>query len=168
MSRLTRLVDRLGAMAFAASPALQRQWARRRAVRSGDVPWAPPPPALARVTVALVTTAGVHLDSDPPFDLDGRDGDPTFRRIPRMADRRRLVVSHGHYDSRDARRDVNVVLPLDRLEELAAAGRIGGVAPVHYGFGWIRAVAPLVGETAPVVARELVAARVGAVVLTPA
>ncbi len=167
MSRLTRLVDRLGAMAFAAVPALQRRWARRRAVRSTDVPWAPPP-ALAGVTVALVTTAGVHLDSDPPFDLDAREGDPTFRRIPRGADRARLAVSHGHYDTRDARRDVNVVLPLDRLEELAAAGRIGSVAPVHYGFGWIRAVAPLVTETAPVVARELLAARVGAVVLTPA
>ncbi|HEX7126629.1 MAG TPA: glycine/sarcosine/betaine reductase selenoprotein B family protein [Thermodesulfobacteriota bacterium] len=168
MSRLARLVDRLGAMAFAASPALQRHWARRRVVRSTDVPWAPPPVALSAATVALVTTAGVHLDTDPPFDLDARDGDPTFRRIPRGVDRRRLVVSHGHYDSRDVRRDVNVVLPLDRLEELAAAGRIGGVAPVHYGFGWIRDVAPLVGRTAPVVARELVAARVGAVVLTPA
>jgi D-proline reductase (dithiol) PrdB len=61
-----------------------------------------------------------------------------------------------------------VVFPIDRLRELAADGRIGGVAPTHYSFGWIRDVRPLVAETAPAVARELIAARVGAVVLTPA
>jgi D-proline reductase (dithiol) PrdB len=30
--------------------------------------------------------------------------------------------------------DVNVVFPVDRLEELAAAGRIGRVAPRHLAF----------------------------------
>ncbi len=169
MSRLTRVVDRLGAMLFTAVPALQRRWARRKGVVSADVPWAKPPASLRDVTVALVATAGVHLDTDPPFDLDTREGDPTFRRIPRDVDRSRLTISHGHYDTRDARAHIDVVLPLDRLAELAAAGTIGGVAPVHYGFGWVgQATGPLVGETAPVVARELIAARVGAVVLTPA
>lgn len=164
------MVDRVGARLFAALPALQRAWARRNVVLpEGDVPWAPPPPSLRGAAVALVTTAGLHLETDPPFDVDSRAGDPSVRRIPRDADRRAIRVSHGHYDDADARRDVNVVLPLDRLAELAAAGRVGGVAPLHYSFGWVgSATRRLVEETAPLVARELIAARVGAVVLTPA
>ncbi len=162
------LIDRLGARLFAACPALQRRWARRHAIVSTDVPWTPLVKPLAACRVALVTTGGVHLDTDPPFDLASRDGDPTFRRIPAGVEPRRLRISHGHYDTRDAERDVNVLFPIERLRELAAEGRIGGVAPTHYSFGWIQAVDPLVRETAPVVARELIAAGVDAVVLTPA
>ncbi len=161
------ILDRLGARLFEASPWLQRQWARRRGVVSTGVPWTPLRKPLTACRVALITTAGVHLDSDPPFDLDSREGDPTFRRIPGEVDPRRLRISHAHYDSRDAERDVNVVFPIERLRELAAEGRIGAVAPVHYGFGWIRAVDRLVRDTAPRVARELLEARVDAVVLTP-
>lgn len=168
VSFLTRLADRVGARLVATFPALQRRWARRHAVVSTDVPWSPPPPSLTDRTVAIVTTTGVHLDADPPFDLESRLGDVTFRRIPADVDPRRLRISHAHYDTADAERDVNVVFPIDRLRELAAEGRIGGVGPVHYGFGWIQQPERLVTETAPVVARELVAARVGAVVLTPA
>ena len=168
MPLLTRLANRIGTRLFATFPALQRRWARRHGVVSTDVPWAPPPSSLTDRTVALVTTAGVHLDAAPPFDIESRLGDVTFRRIPGDVDPRRLRISHGHYAAADAERDVNVVFPIDRLRELAAEGRVGGVAPVHYGFGWIQDPARLVTETAPVVARELLAARVGAVVLTPA
>lgn len=170
MSRLTRLLDRTGARLFAALPVLQRAWARRSVVpASGEVPWTPAPASLRGVTVGLVTTAGVYLAGDSPFDVDARGGDPTFRRIPRDADRAALRIAHGHYDDADARRDINVVLPLDRLEEMAAAGRIGGVASLHFAFGWVgSATGRLVEATAPAVARELLAARVGAVVLTPA
>jgi D-proline reductase (dithiol) PrdB len=168
MASLTLLIDRLGARLFAAFPVLQRRWARRHAVVSIDVPWAPLVKPLSACRVALVTTGGVHLDSDPPFDLASRDGDPTVRRIPADVEPRRLRISHSHYDTRDAERDVNVLFPIERLRELAAEGRIGGVAPTHYSFGWIRAVDPLVRETAPLVARELLEAGVDAVVLTPA
>mgnify|MGYP000738911616 CR=1 FL=1 len=36
-------------------------------------------------------------------------------------------MAHDGYDTRDARRDANVVAPLDRLRELAAAGTPGAV-----------------------------------------
>jgi hypothetical protein len=32
--------------------------------------------------VAMVTTAGIHVASDPPFDLKSRTGDPSYREIP--------------------------------------------------------------------------------------
>ncbi|HEU5384036.1 MAG TPA: hypothetical protein VFV38_52240, partial [Ktedonobacteraceae bacterium] len=33
-------------------------------------------------TVALVTTAGLSLPDQPPFDLTNKNGDPSFREFP--------------------------------------------------------------------------------------
>jgi D-proline reductase (dithiol) PrdB len=66
---------------------------------------------------------------------------------------------------------VNIVLPLDRLQELENDEIIGKVAPFHYSFmGHIdgRHIARLITETAPEVAGRLKQARIDAVVLTPA
>jgi D-proline reductase (dithiol) PrdB len=167
MGRLRRAVYRLGTPLFASMPVLQRAWFRRHGVVNAEAPWAGPA-RLGKARVALVTTAGVHLADDVPFDVDAPAGDATFRRIPAGVDRTRLRISHLHYDTRDAERDINVVLPLDRLDELAATGRIASVAPTHYSFGWVKDPQEVVRETAPALARELIAAGVGAVVLTPA
>ena len=96
------------------------------------VPWTPFRRSLAEATVALVTTSGIHLAADRPFDLTG---DATFRVIPRTAEAGDLTISHLAYDSRDALRDINLVFPLQRLRELEAEGVIGRVAGRHYGFG---------------------------------
>ena len=39
-----------------------------------------------------------------------------------------------NFDRTGFQRDLNVVLPRDRLDELVASGKIGGVAPEHYSF----------------------------------
>ncbi len=99
------------------------------------------------------------------------DGDPTFRVVPIDAPRETLTITHKYYDHSAADRDINVVLPVDRLRELAAAGRVGGVAPRVYSLmGHIDGphVATLMGTTAPDVALRLRADGAQAVVLTPA
>jgi D-proline reductase (dithiol) PrdB len=103
---------------------------RRRALQ--DIPWTPLRRPVAEATVALVSTAGVHLATDPPFDIRG---DGSFRVIPRDAVPGDLVLTHPAYDRRDAQRDLNLVLPLERLRELESEGVIGRVARDHYGFG---------------------------------
>ena len=37
-----------------------------------------------------------------------------------------------NFDRTHYQRDMNVVLPIDRLHELRDAGEIGGVSPVHF------------------------------------
>ena len=101
---------------------------------SSDIPWTPLRRPLAQATVAIVSTAGVHLCSDPPFELKS---DASFRVIPRTARTADLCITHEHYDRRDAARDPNLVFPLQRLLELEAEGVVGRVADVHYGFGFI-------------------------------
>jgi D-proline reductase (dithiol) PrdB len=80
----------------------------------------------------LISTGGVHLSSDRPFNLNS---DPTFRVIPKDVEPGDLAVSHQAYDRIDALRDINLVFPIERLRELEAKQVIGRLAEEHYGFG---------------------------------
>ena len=99
---------------------------------AGEIPWTPPRRPMAEATVAIVTTSGVHLRRDKPFNLSG---DASFRVIPRAATAADLAITHQAYDRTDALRDINLVFPLERLRELEAEGVIGRVADEHFGFG---------------------------------
>jgi D-proline reductase (dithiol) PrdB len=169
---LRALSHRLLARAFTRFPRLAQRWAESYdATTGGEIPWTPMTLPLARASIALVSTAGVHRRAQPAFDMRDPDGDPTFREIPRDTRRDQLVITHDYYDHRDADRDLNIVLPLDRLAELAAAGDIGAVAPRHFSFmGHIdrRHIRTLQVQSAPAVARALLADRVDAVLLAPA
>jgi D-proline reductase (dithiol) PrdB len=166
------LANRVAVQLFKRVPWLGERWARRhRFVEPDGIPWAPLRRPLAETTVALATTAGVHLASDPPFDMGDPDGDPSFRVVPADAPRAALTITHDYYDHAAADRDLNVVLPIDRAREAVAAGRIGALAPRDYSLlGHVdgRHVATLMERTAPAVADRLVADGAGAVVLTPA
>jgi len=167
-----RLRNAVAVQLFKRVPWLGRQWARRhRFVEATAVPWAAARKPVKDSVVALVTTAGVHLRSDAPFDMADPDGDPSFRIIPSDADPRRLTITHKYYDHAAADRDVNVVLPIDRLREVRDEGRVGGIAPRMYSFmGHIdgRHLATLTGQTAPDVAQRLRDDGAEAVFLTPA
>lgn len=103
--------------------------------RLGDIPWTPFSRRLAECRVALVSTAGFHLATDRPFDIDAKQGDPSFRVIPMEADPATLAISHVHYPHRYAEQDPNVLLPLDRLRELGDEG-VFKLAPRCYSFGF--------------------------------
>jgi D-proline reductase (dithiol) PrdB len=158
--------------AFKHVPWLASRWAKsHQFVEGRDIPWTPLSKPVAESVIALVTTAGVHLKSQEPFDMDDPDGDPSFREIPSDARKEDLTITHKYYDHSAADRDINVVLPLDRMREFVAGGRIRGVAPAVYGFmGHIhgRHLSMLLAESAPEVARCLKTDGADAVVLTPA
>ena len=103
---------------------------RRLAV--GEVPWTPLGKSLSDSTVVLISTGGVHLRSDRPFNLNS---DPTFRVIPKDTQAGGLAISHQAYDRTDALQDINLVFPIERLRELEAEHVIGRLAEDHYGFG---------------------------------
>jgi D-proline reductase (dithiol) PrdB len=169
---LHRWQNRFFALLFSRFPSLTTRWLKRQRLQDyGLPPWTPLPRPLSACTIALVTTAGVHRCDDEPFDMVDKEGDPTYRVIPENTPRDHLCITHDYYDHRDADKDINIVLPLDRLRELANEKVIGKVASFHYSFmGHIdgRHVARLLTETAPAVARRLKQERVDAVVLTPA
>ncbi len=91
--------------------------------------WTEPLPA-ARRRVAIVSTAALSRRGEKPFSWLARD----YRVIPK--DERDLVMTHVavEYDRTAWQQDLNAILPLDRLDEMAAAGEIGSVAEEHYAF----------------------------------
>ena len=153
-------------------PLVQRLWAaRQQAPVATDVPWTPLRKALGECRVALVTTGGVHLSDDQPFDMSDGDGDPSYRVIPSHSATTALTITHDYYDHRAADRDVNVVFPIDPLRALQAEGRIGPAAEHFYGMmGHIRGthLETLQRATAPALAEHMRSEGVDVAILTPA
>lgn len=138
--------------------------------RIDPVPWAVPPGPLARCRLALVSTAGLVLPGQEPFDEAIRGGDFGFREIPRDTDPQRLLDSQRSrsYDHSGVRADANLAFPLDRVRELAGDGVIGSVASRHLSFmGSITAPGRLVRNSAPEAAGRLLADRVDLALLVP-
>ncbi len=88
------------------------------------------PPPLEEATVALVTSASLHH----PDQEDFAPRDATYRVLD--GSRRDYLVGHWspNFDTAGVAVDLNVVFPLDRLDELAAQGRIGKVADRHLAY----------------------------------
>lgn len=134
--------------------------------QNATAPWTPLRKPLAACRVALVSTAGIHLRTDKPFGA----GDPSFRVMPSTSRQDELITSHASlsFDRQPMQRDLNVVFPLERLKELSARREIGSVARNAYSFmGAQRDVTTIETDSAPLVARALVAEHVDVAVLTP-
>ena len=135
-----------------------------------DTPWTVPSQDLEHSSVALVTSAGLHLRDDKPFAADVKGGDTSYRVIPSDANATDILQSHTSigFDHTAIYRDLNVTYPLDRMRELAARGVIGGVAPHGYSFmGALRDVRRIQEDTGPEVAQRLKAEGAEVVFLTP-
>ena len=125
---------------------------------------------ISQCTVALITTAGLSLPNQPPFDVTIKMGDSSFRELPGNISPQSLEMNQRSwsFDKTGILRDRNLALPLDRLRELQVSGEIGAVAPYHFSFmGSIVGPRKLMQENAPEVARRLVAAGVDVALLTP-
>lgn len=124
-----------------------------------------PPKPLAEATVAIVTTAALHTMDDEGFGAF----DTGFRLIGR--ERRDLAMGHWspNFDRSAFAADLDVVYPIDRLEELAAEGIIGRVAPRHVSFAGNQPddVATVRLDSGPAAAEVLRHDGVDVVLLTP-
>ena len=135
-----------------------------------DVPWTPLARDLSDSTVAIVTTAGLHLRDDKPFDRDHPGGESTYRVIPSDSDPANIVQSHFSigFDRTAIYRDINITFPIDRVRELVEQGKIGSLAPNHYSFmGALRDCTIIAEQTGPEVAQRLKDEDVNLVFLTP-
>ena len=139
----------------------------------GEVSWTPLIRPLAECRVALVSSGGLALKSDQPFDqeVERRDpwrSDPSFRVLPRSATEEDVEIYHLHVNPEFARQDLNCVIPLTRLAELEASGEIGASAPRHYSFmGYTADPTGLLDESTPAMIRLLREDRVDLVLLVP-
>ena len=149
-----------------------KAWAGRQ--ERGVIPFTPLAKPLRECTIALVSTAGISRNDDRPFDQERerRDpwwGDPSYRVISLGTTEQEVRLYHMHIDPRFGQADLDVVLPMRRLTELAHAGIVGQPAPTHFSImGYVLDPTVLVEGTAPAIADRMRADNVDAVALVPA
>ena len=123
------------------------------------------PPPLSEATVAIVTTAGLQR----PGEAAWKPQEQSFRTFDR--EERDLTLSHlsPNFDRTGFVADLNVVFPIDRLEELAENGTIGAVAPRHISFMGAQdeTMSTIRMDTGPAAAKQLSEDGVDVVLLTP-
>ena len=108
------------------------------------IPWTPMKKPLNQTTIALVTSAGISLKTDPPFDMEREKkeaiwGDRSYRAMPRWTTEKDIEVKHLHINTNYIKQDINVILPLARMAEFEQEKIIGRLAPTaysFYGFQW--------------------------------
>ena len=118
-----------------------------------SAPWAPFTKPLPQARIAVLTTGGIHLADQQPFNVDG---DWSYREIPLNTPLEDFRVAHTHYDTTGVAEDVDAVFPIHRLQELAAEGMVGEAHSPTFSFmGYIYDVAGLIEVSAPEVAQRL-------------
>ena len=128
------------------------------------IPYTPFNRDLSDTTIALVSTAGVHLKTQEPYDTAG---DGSYRVIPSDTNVADLMVTHTHYDHTAADRDINVVFPIERLRELVADGTIKGLNPEFFGMmGYTLKMKQVLDETGPEIAKKVERSATDLVLLT--
>jgi D-proline reductase (dithiol) PrdB len=140
---------------------------------SGHIPGTPMKRSLRESTFSLVTSAGINMKKDPPFDMEREKreptwGDPTYRGISRTATEADIDVHHLQVRNDYIKEDLNVMLPIKRFAEFEEEGIIGKLAPTCYSFyGFQLNPKVLLEETMPKVSFRLKEEGVDAVFLTP-
>jgi D-proline reductase (dithiol) PrdB len=171
IARRTMSIDSYRFLDFA-SRQVMKAWAARQ--EPGIIPFTPLAKPLRDCTIALVSTAGIARNDDQPFDQERerRDpwwGDPSFRVIPLGTTEQEVGIYHLHIDPRFGQADLDVVLPMRRLTELAREQVVGQAAPRHYSLmGYILDATVLVEKTAPALVDSMRADHVDAAALVPA
>ena len=125
---------------------------------------------LNRCSVALITTAGLHLQEQKPYNDRIIGGDYSHREIPNTIETQALALGHRSkaFDASGTEDDINLVFPLDRFRELENEGKIGSLNNRHFSFmGSITKPKPLITQTAPEVALMLKDDGVDVAFLTP-
>jgi D-proline reductase (dithiol) PrdB len=172
MSAASKIVD-----GFRFMPPSLRHWIGRDIPNeefSGHIPWTPLNKPLSEATFSLMTSAGINLKTDPPFDVEREKreptwGDPSHREIPKTATAADIDVNHLHINTEYIKQDINVMLPLARFREFDEENVIGKLAATCYSYyGFQMDTKALIADTMPKVVEKMRKENVEAVLLTPA
>lgn len=89
---------------------------------------------LSESRLSFVSTAGVQLKGSLPFDTTHPVGDYTFRRVPSDSKIADLEIHQLKYPTSGAERDLNVIFPIKRLQELVRDKYILGLTENFFSF----------------------------------
>jgi D-proline reductase (dithiol) PrdB len=125
--------------------------------------------ALPMLNLALISSAGAFIDGTQPFDLESRDGDMSYKEIPREVGAGELRYAAKGYDPAAVTSDRNSQIPIDRLTEYEGSLVIGRLNECWWSISSYTPNAVRVAdELAPALAKRLHRYEVQAALLIPA
>ncbi len=89
---------------------------------------------LREARLAFISTAGVQPKGTLPFDTVHPVGDYSFRRVPSASKPADLEIHQLKYPTFGANQDLNVIFPIERLQDLTAEKFIGRLTENFYSF----------------------------------
>ena len=89
---------------------------------------------LSEARLTFISSAGVQPKGTMPFDVVHPVGDYSFRRVSSGSKVNHLEIHQIKYPTNGASRDLNVIFPIERLQELAVEGVIGSLTPNFFSF----------------------------------
>ncbi len=135
-------------------------------LESLDAPaWTPLTKPLSDSKVGLICTGGIYAAGQTAFHFKD---DTTYRAIPTDVDVEDLRATHFAYDLTDARKDINVVFPVEQLRTMVDEGVIDSIAPDAYTLmGGIYSTRRVREELIPALVDRVLADEVDVVLLVP-
>jgi D-proline reductase (dithiol) PrdB len=153
IQRITDNYAKLGYKAY--------QWVKN----TDQPPWQPLRKPLSRCRVGLIASGGIYVTGQVAFHFKD---DASFREIPTDVRTSDLRTAHFAYDQTDARRDPNVVFPIDTLRRLVKEGFIGSLTEHAFTFmGGIYSSRKVRDELAPQLTERLLAEKADIALLVP-
>ena len=110
--------------------AYERAAAEYAFVQAAPTPWSPLRRELRRCKAAIVTTSGVRLKTQHSFGKNS----PDFREISVYSPPEELAFDFTNYDPAEAEKDLNVLVPVDRLKDLVDRESLGGLNETYFSF----------------------------------
>src|SRR5260370_16633266 len=89
---------------------------------------------LSQTRLTFVSSAGIQPKGSMPFDVVHPVGDFSFRRVPSASTISELEIHQIKYPTTGALKDLNVIFPIERLQELTKGGVIGQLTPHMFSF----------------------------------
>ena len=127
--------------------------------------WTPLTKPLSDSKVGLICTGGIYAAGQTAFHFKD---DTTYRAIPTDVDVEDLRATHFAYDLTAARKDINVVFPVEQLRTMVDEGVIDSIAPDAYTLmGGIYSTRRVREELIPALVDRVLADEVDVVLLVP-
>lgn len=153
IQRITENYAKLGYKAY--------QWVKN----TDQPPWQPLQKPLSECRVGLIASGGIYVTGQVAFHFKD---DASFREIPTDVQTSDLRTAHFAYDQTDARRDPNVVFPIDTLRRLVKEGFIGSLTKHAFTFmGGIYSSRKVSTELAPRLVQRLQREKADIALLVP-
>ncbi len=89
---------------------------------------------MSQTRLTFVSSAGIQPKGTMPFDVVHPVGDFSFRRVPSSSKVSDLEIHQIKYPTTGALKDLNVIFPIERLQELTAESVIGELTPNLFSF----------------------------------